>query len=236
MSHRGRNGLGKRPGKTAWENGLGKRPGKCGLGNAACDPGPAQAQPLRGRRRYDHRMKTKHSAQPPAAARRVAEPTRQAAMRATLALALSAAGPAQADTVGCVTTAWKLIGANHRVCVEAFSDPKVPGVTCHVSQARTGGISGAFGLAEDPSQFSLACRQTGPITLPERLPRDEVVFSEDTSLLFKETRIVRMWDERHRTLVYLAISRRVIEGAPANSLSTVPVMPWGGAPVAGGSR
>jgi CreA protein len=54
------------------------------------------------------------------------------------------------------------------------------------------------------------------------------VFAEDTSILFKETRIVRLWDEANRTLVYLAISRRVIEGAPANAISTVPVMPWGG--------
>ena len=134
----------------------------------------------------------------------------------------------KAATVGCVTTTWKLIGANHKVCVEAFSDPKVPGVTCHVSQARTGGVSGSLGLAEDPSQFSLACRQTGPIALPARLPREETVFSEDTSILFKETRIVRLWDDAHQTLVYLAISRKLIEGAPANSLSTVPVMPWGG--------
>ena len=144
------------------------------------------------------------------------------ALLATLLLA----GPAPAETVGCVTTAWKLIGANHRVCVEAFADPKVPGVTCHVSQARTGGISGSLGFAEDPSQFSLACRQTGPITLPAKLPENEVVFSEDTSILFKETRIVRMWDERYRTLIYLGISRKLIEGAPANSISTVPVMPW----------
>lgn len=135
---------------------------------------------------------------------------------------------ANAATIGCVTTSWKLIGANHKVCVEAFHDPKVPGVTCHVSQARTGGISGAVGLAQDPSQFSLACRQTGPIILPAKLPTDETVFSEDTSILFKETRIVRMWDEINRTLVYLAISRKLIDGAPANSISTVPVMPWGG--------
>ena len=132
-----------------------------------------------------------------------------------------------ADNVGCVTTAWKLIGANHKVCVDAFQDPKVRGVTCHVSQARTGGVSGSLGLAQDPSQFSLACRQTGPIVLPAKLAKEETVFSEDTSILFKETRIVRMWDEVHRTLVYLAISRKLIEGAPANSLSTVPVMPWG---------
>lgn len=135
-----------------------------------------------------------------------------------------------ADNVGCVTTAWKLIGANHKVCVDAFQDPKVRGVTCHVSQARTGGVSGSLGLAQDPSQFSLACRQTGPIVLPAKLAKEETVFSEDTSILFKETRVVRMWDELHRTLVYLAISRKLIEGAPANSLSTVPVMPWGGKP------
>ena len=141
---------------------------------------------------------------------------------------LLATSSSLADNVGCVTTAWKLIGANHKVCVDAFQDPKVPGVTCHVSQARTGGISGSLGLAQDPTQFSLACRQTGPIVLPAKLPKEETVFSEDTSILFKETRIVRMWDEVHRTLVYLAISRKLIEGAPANSLSTVPVMPWGG--------
>ena len=137
---------------------------------------------------------------------------------------------ANGETVGCVTTSWKLIGANHKVCVDAFNDPKVPGVTCHVSQARTGGVAGTLGLAQDPSQFSLACRQTGAITLPAKLPKDEVVFSEDTSILFKETRIVRLWDEANRTLVYLAISRKLIDGAPANSISTVPVMAWAGRP------
>jgi CreA protein len=153
---------------------------------------------------------------------------RRALFLSPLLSLLLASAPAAAETIGCVTTAWKLIGANHRVCVEAFSDPKVPGVTCHVSQARTGGVTGSLGLAQDPSQFSLACRQTGPITLPAKMPKDDVVFAEDTSILFKETRVIRMWDEAHRTLVYLAISRRLIEGAPANAISTVPVMPWGG--------
>ena len=149
-----------------------------------------------------------------------------------LATSLLLATPllADADTIGCVTTAWKLIGANHKICVEAFHDPKVPGVTCHVSQARTGGVSGSLGLAQDPSQFSLACRQSGPITLPAKLPKEEIVFTEDTSVFFKETRVVRMWDEANRTLVYLAISRKLTEGAPANSISTVPIMPWGGKP------
>lgn len=145
-----------------------------------------------------------------------------------LAAVLGLSAPtARADTVGCVTTSWKLVGANHKVCVEAFHDAKVPGVTCHVSQARTGGVSGSLGLAQDPSQFSLACRQTGPITLPAKLPESDTVFSEDTSILFKETRVVRLWDKANNTLVYVAISRKLIDGAPANSISTVPVMPWG---------
>ena len=98
-------------------------------------------------------------------------------------------------------------------------------MTCDVSQARTGGVCGSLWLAQDPSQFSLACRQTGPITLPDKVPREATVFTEDTSLFFKETRVIRLWDEANRALVYLAISRTLIDGAPANSLSTVPVMP-----------
>ncbi|MCE1183762.1 MAG: CreA family protein [Rhodocyclales bacterium] len=149
-------------------------------------------------------------------------------MKTPIALLLAAlALTANAEEIACVTTSWKLIGANHRVCVQAFDDPKIPGVTCHVSQARTGGVKGSLGLAEDPSQFSLACRQVGPITLPEKLPSDEVVFSADTSLIFKETSIHRTYDEKRRVLVYLAISRKLIDGAPANSISTVPVQPWG---------
>jgi CreA protein len=144
------------------------------------------------------------------------------------ALALPASLPVAAEEIGCATTAWKLIGANHRVCVYAYDDPKIPGVTCHVSQARTGGVKGSFGLAEDPSQFSLACRQVGPITLPANLPEEDVVFSENTSLLFKETKITRFVDRKRNVLVYLAISRKIIEGAPANAISTVPIQPWGG--------
>ena len=141
---------------------------------------------------------------------------------------LPASLPLAAEEIGCATTTWKMIGANHRVCVYAYDDPKIPGVACHVSQARTGGVKGSFGLAEDPSQFSLACRQVGPITLPAKLADEETVFSEDTSLIFKETKITRFIDRKRNVLVYLAISRKLIEGAPANAISTVPVQPWGG--------
>jgi len=145
---------------------------------------------------------------------------------AGIALALAFPTSAKAEEVGCVTTVWKLLGANHRVCVEAFDDPKVPGVACHLSQARTGGVSGSLGLAEDPSRFSIACRQVGPITLPDKLRENEEVFTADTSILFKETRVVRMLDRKRNTLVYLSYSTKMIEGSPMNAVSTVPIMPW----------
>ena len=150
-------------------------------------------------------------------------------MRILIAILLLSpfAGPLHAEEVGCVTTAWKLIGANHQVCIYAFDDPKIPGVTCNVSQAKTGGIKGTFGVAEDPSQFALSCAQVGPIVLPAKVPKDEIVFSEDTSLMFKETAIHRLFDAKRNVLIYLAISRKLIDGAPASAISTVPVMDFG---------
>ena len=133
---------------------------------------------------------------------------------------------AAAEEVGCITTAWQLIGANHKICVDAFDDPRVPGVACHLSQARTGGLAGSFGLATDPSKFSIACRQIGPITVPPALPENEIVFNENTSILFKETRVIRMVDKKRFTLVYLVYSTKLIDGSPMNSISTVPIMPW----------
>jgi len=131
-----------------------------------------------------------------------------------------------AEEIGCITTAWKLIGANHKVCVQAFDDPKIAGVSCHISQAKTGGVSGSLGIAEDPSNFSIACRQVAKIELPNKLATQEEAFSSNTSLFFKETRVTRIFDRKRNTLVYIAISRKLVDGAPANSISTVPIMPW----------
>ena len=133
---------------------------------------------------------------------------------------------AAAEEVGCVTTAWKLLGANHRVCVSAFDDPKVPGVACHISQARTGGIKGLAGRGGRPFAVFHRLPPDRPDYPAGRPAQRRTVFSEGTSLIFKETRVNRLWDPKRRTLVYLAISRKVIEGAPANSISSVPVMPW----------
>jgi CreA protein len=134
---------------------------------------------------------------------------------------------AHAEDVGCTSTTFHFFSPNDKVCVQAFDDPRVKGVTCHISQAKTGGWKGAAGVAEDPSRFSIACHQFGPITLPADLPREESVFSESTSLIFKNTKVVRMYDARRNTLVNVAVSRRVLEGSPMNAISAVPIEPWG---------
>jgi CreA protein len=142
-------------------------------------------------------------------------------------LGIASSVAAEADEIGCVSTTWRL-WADDKVCVSAYDDPKVPGVTCHLSHARTGGFKGTVGVAEDRSRFSIACRQVGPITIDlAKLPDEEEAFSERTSILF-ETRVVRLVDRARRTLVYLAYSTKVVEGSPFNSLSSVPVMPWAG--------
>lgn len=130
----------------------------------------------------------------------------------------------RAEDVGCTSTTFRIFGANDKVCVFAFDDPRVPGVSCHVSQAKTGGVKGSLGVAEDPSRFAISCHQTGPITLPDKLPKEESVFSESTSILFKDTKVVRMFDAKRNTLVYVAISRKIINGSPMNSISAVPVL------------
>ena len=137
------------------------------------------------------------------------------------------AGKARAEDLGCISTTFNLLSPNDKVCVSDFEDPGVPGVVCHISQARKGGWGQALGLNEDPSNFSVACRQIGPITADlSKLPEREEAFSEKTSIFFKATRIYRMVDKRHNTLVYLAISSKIVNGSPANAISTVPVLRW----------
>ncbi|ENO88895.1 CreA family protein [Thauera linaloolentis] len=128
-----------------------------------------------------------------------------------------------AETVGAVDTAFKLIGRNHQIVVEAFDDPRVKGVSCYVSRARTGGIKGSLGLAEDTSDASVACRQVGEISLSEALKPQEEVFSERSSILFKKVRIVRMADAKRNTLVYLVYSDKLIDGSPQNNVTAVPL-------------
>ena len=136
---------------------------------------------------------------------------------------LSAAFAARAERVGEVDTAFQLIGPDHKIVVDAYDDPEVKGVTCYVSRAKTGGIKGGLGLAEDKAEASIACRQTGPISFPKPLKQEAEMFSERISLVFKRLRVVRMVDAPRNTLVYLTYSDRVIEGSPQNSVTAVPV-------------
>ena len=128
-----------------------------------------------------------------------------------------------AEPIGEVDTVFKLIGPDHKIVVDAYDDPKVVGVTCYVSRAKTGGIKGGLGLAEDKAEASIACRQVGPISFPKPLEQREEMFNERISLVFKRLRVVRMVDARRNTLVYLTYSDRVIEGSPKNSVTAVPV-------------
>ncbi len=147
---------------------------------------------------------------------------------AAAALLLSGSATTRADDLACVSTTFNLLSPNDKVCVSAFKDPRVPGVICYISQARTGGWGQPLGLNEDPSNFSIACRQTGPITVDIRkLPEREEAFSEKTSIFFKATRIYRLPDRRNNALVYVAISTKIVNGSPFNAISTVPIMPWG---------
>jgi CreA protein len=138
-------------------------------------------------------------------------------------LLLLAASLARAEPIGSVDTAFKLIGPDHKIVIDAHDDPKVHGVTCYVSRAKTGGIKGAIGLAEDKAEASIACRQVGPIQVKQALPAQEEVFSERISLVFKRLRIVRIVDVPRNTLVYLTYSDRLIDGSPQNSITAVAV-------------
>ncbi len=150
--------------------------------------------------------------------------SRGARLAALAGAVLALAGqPLRAEQVGEVSTVFKLIGPDHKIVVEAYDDPKVAGVTCHVSRAKTGGVSGALGLAEDKAEASIACRQVGPISFAQPIPQQEEVFNERLSILFKKLRIVRIVDRQRNTLVYLTYSDRLIEGSPKNSITAVPV-------------
>lgn len=130
---------------------------------------------------------------------------------------------AAAEPIGEVDTVFKWIGPDHKIVVDAYDDPEVAGVTCYVSRAKTGGISGAMGLAEDKSEAAIECLQTGLIGFARPIPRQEEMFNERISLVFKKLRVVRMVDVKRNTLVYLTYSDRVIEGSPQNSVTAVPV-------------
>lgn len=147
------------------------------------------------------------------------------ALLVALPVAFLAALPAAAEEIGSVGYRFKWLGPNDKIVVEAFDDPDLAGITCYLARARTGGLKGMVGLAEDPPYASISCHQVGPVDAEkaEKLKSPHEVFSERASLIFKTTQVVRFFDPKRRALIYLTYTDRVIEGSPQNSISVVPV-------------
>jgi len=140
-------------------------------------------------------------------------------------LLLVASQASFADQIGSVNYRFKWLGPSDKIVVEAFDDPDVPGVTCYISRAETGGLKGMVGLAENAAKASLACRQIGPIdaVAVRKLKDSEEVFSARASAVFKMTQVVRFYDEKREVLVYLTYTDRIVDGSPENAISIVPV-------------
>lgn len=136
----------------------------------------------------------------------------------------------QAEEVGSVDTAFKFLGPDHKIVIEAFDDPDITNVTCYLSRAKTGGIKGGLGLAEDSSYAAISCKQVGSITLDDKVKKlagkSIVVFKKRTSLIFKTLQAVRIYDAKRNSLIYLVYSDKLIDGSPQNAISAVPIMSW----------
>jgi len=128
------------------------------------------------------------------------------------------------------STVWKLLTPDDKLAVYGIDDPDVEGVACHYTVPERGGIKGMFGVAEQTSDVSIACRQVGPIKFKRQVAQGDEMFRERRSLIFKKMQIVRGCDAKRNVLVYMVYTDKLIEGSPKNSTSTVPLMPWGTEP------
>ena len=137
-----------------------------------------------------------------------------------IALTLSAAAQTRIDSIN---TNFRWLGPDDKIVVERYDDPKIANVSCYMSRAEAGGIKGGLGFAEDPSRFSIACRAVGPVTVPERLAKSEVIGFASASLFFKTFQIHRAVDAEKNVLVYTVVSTKLINGSPFNSISVVPL-------------
>lgn len=149
---------------------------------------------------------------------------RLAAIALSAFAACAAAAPALAqEEVGEFSNDW----TGNELKVVAFPDPKVQGITCHIVHFDRSVVDrlSKGNWFEDPSNASIACRQTGPVTVGEiRVGKGgEEVFSERKSLVFKSIAVRRIYDQANDTMVYVAYSRKVVEGSAKMSISTVPL-------------
>ena len=150
-----------------------------------------------------------------------------AAMLVGSGSALAADDP---DLIFKESTTFKWVTPNDKIAVYGVDDPEVAGVACHFAAAERGGVSGMFGLAEETSDVSLACRQVGPISFTNKISQGEEMFRQRRSIWFKKMRSSRGCDPKRNVLVYLVYSDKLVDGSPKNSISSVPIMPWGDQP------
>ena len=128
-----------------------------------------------------------------------------------------------ADEVGDVNVDW--LGGD--IKIEAIADPKVKGITCHVSYFDRGIIDRVRNgeIFSDPSNSSVSCSQTGPIVVGDIEKDDggENVFSKRTSLVWKSLKVTRIYDEENKTLIYLSHATEVQNGSAKMDISTIPL-------------
>jgi CreA protein len=138
-------------------------------------------------------------------------------------LGLTAFGTAQAEQVGEVGVDW----VGNDIIIEAIADPDVEGVTCHIAYFERGLIDrlSKGNWFEDPSNASISCRQTGPITIGDidRSDSGEDVFRASRSIILKSLRVKRIFDEKNQTLIYIAHAAELTDGSAKVSMSTVPL-------------
>jgi CreA protein len=127
------------------------------------------------------------------------------------------------------TTVWRMLSPDAKLATYVLDDPEIEGVSCYFTVPEIGGWAGWAGFAEERSETSLACRQTGPVKINSTFQQGEEMYRQRRSLFFKKMQIVRGCDAKRNVLVYLAYTDKLIEGSPQNSTSTVPIMPWGDA-------
>lgn len=140
-----------------------------------------------------------------------------------------AASAQEPDLIFRKSTVWRLT-LDDKLATYGIDDPDIEGVACHFTAPERGGVSGMFGLSEQLSDISLACRQIGPVKFKRKLEQGDVMLRQSRSIFFKKMQIVRGCDAKRNVLVYLVYSDKLIDGSPKNSTSTVPLMPWGTEP------
>lgn len=144
-------------------------------------------------------------------------------MKHSLLALLLAAAPATAEEVGRVGVDW----VGNDIIVDAFPDPKVQGVTCHIAYFERSVIDRLSNgnWFEDPSYSAVDCTQTGPITLGaiDEGMDGEIVFSERQSLVLKSLRVTRILDRKSNALIYLAHASELTQGSGKMAISVIPL-------------